>query len=142
MVQMQERVAAAKARSRYRGADQLIERIDKALEEHVDRESKLHAQIIEWCGQQWPRWQFRHERMDKATRGHTGDEDFVVFGPFPLCFLVEGKAKGKKPSKAQLERAAWMRCLGWDVPVVRSMEEFHTAREAQKKRLNDWKNAR
>ena len=90
----------------------------------VDREAKLHQDIMDWCDSQWPRWKFIHSRMDMKSTIGKGVNDFTVFGQFPLCILVECKKKDGKLDDDQRNWAHELKLLGWTVHVVRSIEEF------------------
>lgn len=103
-----------------------------ASEKYDGPERDLHDKAIQWCNEQWPRWQYCHNRMDKRSTAGVGDMDFVVFGPFPLCVLVEFKRKGKKRSKEQNIHATLMRALGWEVALAYSWDEFLVAVAAAK----------
>jgi len=93
-------------------------------EDAVEDESKLHRKIIEWCDSQWPRWKYVHARMDRKSTIGNGVADFVIFGPHPLCIVVECKKKDGKLSQDQQCWAAEMKMLGWQVEVVRSLGDF------------------
>ena len=84
----------------------------------------LHEQIEEWCKEQWPRWKIIKARADQRSTIAPGAQDMTIFGPYPLCLCVELKAKDGKLSDDQRIWATEMRCLGWEVFVVRSKEEF------------------
>ena len=101
-------------------------------EDAVLKEVPLHDDIMAWCSAQWPRWKYIHCRTDRETTIAEGAADFTVFGPFPLCLLVECKTKTGKLSPKQLAWAAEMELLGWTVSVVRSKQEFLNAVEAAK----------
>src|SRR6185369_6092636 len=90
----------------------------------VDREDKLHQEIIAYCGKKWPRWKFRHARMDRKTTEEIGTEDFTIFADRNRTFHFECKAKGKKRSIEQLGWAMQMRYLGHEVHCVESMSQF------------------
>lgn len=98
-----------------------------AIGKPATREDKLQEEIVAWCDKQWPRWKVIRARMDKKSTIGNGIHDITVFGPYPLCVLVECKAKNGKRSKEQQIWAAEMRMLGWTVELVRSMDEFHAA---------------
>jgi len=84
----------------------------------------LQQQIQEWCDAQWPKWVYDFPRTDKPSTLPTGRHDATVWGPYPKCFLIETKAKGKKQDHDQLVWATRMRALGWTVEVVYSLEQF------------------
>jgi VRR-NUC domain len=90
----------------------------------VERESKLHQDIIEWCNSQWPRWKYVHARMDKKSGLDKGVADFVLFGPKKQCFVIECKKSDGKISPDQRGWIAEMAMIQWPVLIVRSYEEF------------------
>jgi hypothetical protein len=90
----------------------------------VERESDLHRQIIDYCNGKYPRWKFRHARMDRKTTEELGTEDFTIFADGNRTFHFEAKAKGKKRT---IEQAAWaleMHLLEHEVHVIWSFSEF------------------
>jgi hypothetical protein len=92
--------------------------------ESVDRESKLHEQIIEYCKTQ--RWVLFHSRMDKKTSRVVGEPDFLIFKPCGQLLLVECKARREKLSEAQQIIKHQLDNMGHPVHVVYSFEEFLT----------------
>ena len=90
----------------------------------VARESTLHREIMGFCNAQWPRWKFRHSRMDKKTCEELGTEDFTIFAPENRTFHFECKAgKGKRT----FDQEAWrveMRQLKHEVHTVHNFAEF------------------
>lgn len=92
----------------------------------VPLEAPLHKAIMDWCDSQWPRWRYVHARMDKRSTTGNGVADFVIFGPYPACFVVECKTRTGKLSEDQMCWIEEMRLLGWVVHVVRSFKEFLT----------------
>lgn len=91
----------------------------------VERESKLHREIIAWCDDQWPRVKFIRGRMDKRSTIAKGAHDFTIFLPGGKTVCVECKKKDTKPDENQAVWACELRHLGHTVHVVRSMAEFH-----------------
>ena len=91
----------------------------------VEREADLHRDIMDFCDRQqpWP-WKYIRCRMDRESTITEGAHDFTIFGIYPLCILVEAKARNEKQKPKQLIWAAEMARLGWTVHVVRSMPEF------------------
>jgi hypothetical protein len=91
----------------------------------VERESDLHKAIMEDCDhmQPWP-WQYIRARMDKRSTIGNGVHDLTIFGPYPLCILVEAKARNEKQKDDQLLWAAKLSRLRWEVHVVRSIERW------------------
>lgn len=90
----------------------------------VELESTLHTKIIDHCNAQWPRWKAVYARMDKKSTLPEGCHDLTIFAKFPLCFLVEAKARSEKPSIAQRDWIHEMKMLGWTVHVIRNYEQF------------------
>lgn len=88
----------------------------------VDKESKLHAQILEECkGRGWP---VHHARMDRPATCGVGTPDFAIALPNGRTVWIEAKSKTGKLSR---EQAAWIAALrrhGHAAEVVRSMSEF------------------
>lgn len=97
--------------------------IVKLLGENL-RESVQHDQIMAWCDTQWPRWKYVHARTDKPSTLPVGCSDFVIFGPYPICFLVECKTMDGKIGKDQRIWIKEMEMLGWIVNITRSFDEF------------------
>jgi len=88
-----------------------------------DVEGELHRKILDWCGQQWPRWKAIHSRMDKRTTNEPGTPDFVLFAPHG-AMIIECKRPGAKLSQEQQVYHHELRLLGWRVGVVHTWEEF------------------
>lgn len=105
--------------------------VEKANRHGVDLEGKLHNQIAQWCDSQWPRWKYRHARMDKRTTEEEGVEDFTIFAPNGRTIHVECKAKGRKLSEEQTIWKHELARLGHEVHVVYSMEEFLNVTKGQ-----------
>lgn len=103
------------------GKNHIVESNEKV---GVDRESKLHEQIIEHCNKQWPRWKYRHARMDRATTEEKGVEDFTIFMPNGKTLHVECKKRDGKLDEDQRNWQHELGRLGHAVHVVRSFEEF------------------
>ena len=70
----------------------------------------------------WP-WVYVHSQMNCATTTAVGVADFILFGPYPLCIVIEAKARQEKQRPSQLLWAAKMSRIGWRVHVARSMVE-------------------
>lgn len=88
----------------------------------VDREGKLHEQILEYCQRKgWPRV---HARMDVPATSEIGTPDFVIAMPGPRTLWVECKAGKNKPSPAQLAWLAMLKAVGHEAYVIHSFEEF------------------
>ena len=90
----------------------------------VERESKLHEEIMRHCDHQWPRWKYIHCRMDRESTIAVGAPDFVIALPGGRVIWIECKAKDGKRSVEQLAWATQMEMLGHTVHLVRSFEEF------------------
>ena len=88
----------------------------------VERESKLHEQITDYCNSKL--WVPIHSRMDQPTTTEKGVSDFIIVGEFPKLWFVEAKRSGNKATMEQLSFLARVRRLGWPQGVVHSMEEF------------------
>lgn len=91
--------------------------------EPVDREGKLHEDIIKFCGDQWPRWKIIHARMDKRSTIAVGAQDFTIFRPGGVL-LVECKKKGGKLDPDQQIWRKEMEMIGHTVHIVWSMNDF------------------
>lgn len=96
----------------------------KSPSDAVERESKLHTDIIDWCNSQFPRWKFRHARLDRKTTEPLGIEDFTIFASDNRTFHFECKARGKKRTTEQLAWSFEMGRLGHVVHLVESMSQF------------------
>lgn len=90
----------------------------------VEREETLHQQIIDYCNRQFPKWKFRHARMDLKTTEEVGVEDFTVFASGNRTFHFEAKAKGRKRTTEQLAWAMEMRLLGHEVRCIEAFSQF------------------
>src|SRR5579884_1275692 len=89
-----------------------------------ERESVLHARIMEYCDSQWPRWKFIHARMDERSTIAVGAPDFTIFIPGGKTLCIECKRKGQKPT---VQQSAWrmeMNRIGHDIKLITSMDEF------------------
>ena len=87
----------------------------------VDKESDLHADIIQYCRSKG--WLFFHGAMCAETHRTEGEPDFLIFRPGGFL-LVECKTRTGKLSIAQQSVSAQAKQLGHTVHIVRSMEEF------------------
>lgn len=92
--------------------------------EHEIGKYGLQGEIMGWCDAQWPKWVYDFPRTDLKSTLPSGRHDATVWGPFPKCFLIETKAKGKKRTEEQLIWAARLQALGWEVRVIYSLNEF------------------
>lgn len=108
----------------------MLQRTQKPSRDHlftgdgVERESKLHDQIIAHCNSRWPRWKYIHARMDKRSTVAVGSQDFTIFLPNGRTVCIECKKKGEKPDADQLAWHKEMEMLGHVVHVVYSEEQF------------------
>ncbi len=84
----------------------------------------LQEKIQQWLDAQWPRWLCIRARSDKRSTIGVGIHDYTIFGPYPICILVECKTKTGKRSEDQRNWAFEMQRLGWTVEIVRSLEDF------------------
>lgn len=100
--------------------------IVKPTGEHipVEKESGLHDDVINFCDHQWPPWLCIRARMDKASTIAVGCQDLTIFASGARVFLIEAKAKYKKPSQDQLIWHKKMEMLGFTVHVIQSMSQF------------------
>lgn len=67
-------------------------------------EGDLHQKVIDYCNSQFPKWKYRHARMDKRTTEELGVEDFTIFMPGNKTLHLELKRKG---SKLSVEQDGW-----------------------------------
>ncbi len=118
----QAQVDAHHARLRHRAAGETSSAAGAA--ERETGPGGLQKKIQDWCDAQWPRWVCDFPRTDKPSTVAPGRHDATVWGPHPVCLLIETKAKGKKQTPDQLVWAARMRAIGWEVSVVYSLEQF------------------
>jgi hypothetical protein len=96
-------------------------------------EKALHAQIMDYCDAQWPRWKYIHSRMDKSTRNQLGVPDFAIYLPETRFMLVECKRPGEKLSMAQQGWIAEVNKLKIIVHIVHDIREFLLAVETTMK---------
>lgn len=89
-------------------------------------EKALHRQIMDYCDAQWPRWKYRHARMDRATTEEKGVEDFTIFMPHNRTLHVECKQPGQKLTSEQQCWAKEMELLEHPVECIFSYQEFLT----------------
>jgi hypothetical protein len=87
----------------------------------VDDEGELHREVLAECRRQG--WLCLHGSMAHRTKRTPGEPDCVVIMPGVVLF-VELKAKTGKPSTEQLGIQAWMRRLGFEMHIVRSLSQF------------------
>jgi len=100
-----------------------------------ERENVQHNKIMAWCDAQWPRWKYIHARMDMPSTLPVGCQDFAIFGPFPICLLVECKASDGKVDPDQRIWIKEMEMLGWKVHVTWSYDEFLALAESEKAKI-------
>ena len=86
------------------------------------REYTLHKQILEECRSRG--WLVIHSRLDLPATVAVGTPDFVIIADCGRTFLVEAKARGGKPTTAQLAWLAMAAKLDHEAALVRSFEEF------------------
>jgi hypothetical protein len=96
-------------------------------------ERELHAEIMDYCDTQWPRWKYIHSRMDKATRNQLGVPDFAIYLPETRFMLVECKRPGEKLSMAQQGWITEVNKLKTTVHIVHDIREFLLAVETTMK---------
>jgi hypothetical protein len=97
----------------------------------------LQQQIKDWCDAQWPHWVYDFPRTDLKSTLPEGRHDATVWGPYPLVFCIETKAKGKKQRPEQLIWQTRMRALGWTVFVIYSLDEFLSLVQAGTRKLTE-----
>lgn len=90
----------------------------------VERESKLHERIIDFCNSQWPRWKYIRARMDKKSTIQVGSQDFTIFASGSRTFCFECKREGEKRTDDQLIWAKEMEMLGFTVHCITRYEHF------------------
>lgn len=96
----------------------------------VERESKLHEQIIQYCRDK--RWLYFHSRMDQKSTATVGQPDFTILMREGRVLFVECKAKGKKLRPEQQTIKTIAAALGHEIHVVYSLDEFIEATTNQK----------
>lgn len=96
----------------------LLRRHEPAVEQD---ESSLHSDIMGECAARG--FYCIHSRMDKRTTTQVGSPDFVVVMPRRVVF-IEAKTRVGKLSQEQLGVAAWLKKLGHELFVVRSLNDF------------------
>lgn len=96
-----------------------------------EKESRLRESVSEWCESQWPKWVIVSPRPDVPSTLPLGCQDLTIFGPFPMCLLVELKSKSGKLSQDQNVWKARMASLGWTVHTIRTLDEFLTATDTR-----------
>ena len=92
--------------------------------EGEDRESRVRKQITDWCAVQHFPWVPMGARTDKPSTLPLGAQDLTIFGPFPMCVLVDTKSRTGKPSPEQRVWATRLLALGWTVHFIKTMPEF------------------
>lgn len=97
---------------------------DTRIGQPVDDESKLHADIIDFCKGQSPPWLYFHGTMAEATGRTKGEPDFTLVASGGRVFFVECKKKGGKLKPDQRDVIHWAGLLGHKIHVVYNMEEF------------------
>lgn len=87
----------------------------------VDEESKLHADIIDYCIRK--DWMAFYGSMAHRTKRPPGEPDFWIVTDSKIL-MIEAKTKTGDRSAAQRKVAAHAKRLGHTVHLVRSMSEF------------------
>lgn len=90
----------------------------------VEAELPLHNDIVKWCNDQWPRWNYRHTNPARKSTDTLGCEDFTVFAPGGRTFHIECKTRTGKRTEGQQIWDLELQRLGHTVHIVRSMDEF------------------
>lgn len=85
-------------------------------------EETLAQKIIDECKRRG--WMYKRSRTDKKTTRPVGELDFDIKADRGRSFNIECKARGGKPSPAQLQSIAWLRKLGHQADCVWTIEEF------------------
>jgi len=85
-------------------------------------EGPLHDQIIDECKRRG--WLYFHGSMSHSTYRTEGEPDFSILAPGGVVYWVEAKSKTGKPTTEQLGVHAWMRRLGHQCHIVRSIADF------------------
>lgn len=88
----------------------------------TDDESKLHDEIIQYCRANG--FYYVHSRMDRKSTNGVGTADFIIALPNGVTAWIECKAKNRKQSTEQLAAEAWLKKLGHNYHLVRSLSEF------------------
>lgn len=88
----------------------------------VEKESKLHAEILEFCRQRG--WVAFHGSMAKATGRTIGEPDFQIYMDKGEFILIECKTGKGKLTTEQMSMQAWLEKLGHTLYVVRSFDDF------------------
>lgn len=88
----------------------------------VENESDLHNAIIDFCKERG--WIALHGSTAHRTYRTLGESDFCCVLPFGLVLFVECKTKTGKLTQEQQVMAAWLKRLGNEMHVVRSLQEF------------------
>ena len=89
-----------------------------------ESESALHAQIMDWCNRQWPKWQYVHSRFGIKTTQAAGVPDLIIAAPLGRTYWVECKTKKGKESTEQLAWRLGLEQMGHTAVVIRSYQEF------------------
>lgn len=88
----------------------------------TDDEAELHNQISDWC--KYRGWLCFHGSMAHRARRTPGEPDFIICTDDKRVLFVECKTKVGKLSQEQLAIQAWLKKLGHDYHIVRSLAEF------------------
>ena len=90
--------------------------------EGVSKEAELHEAILNEVRRRG--WISFHSRMDKPSTATIGQPDFVILSDGGRVILVECKTKTGKLRPEQAALHAWAAKLGYEVHVIRSLEDF------------------
>jgi len=121
--EMLERLERNKHRKPHPIGDAGEEYPGRMSDKAVDREMKLHAQIMKWADSQWPPVPYIRARPDKPSGIAEGTQDFTLFiGGKVVC--CECKKREKKPSGAQLAWHHMMANQGFTVHIIYNIEQF------------------
>ena len=97
-------------------------RVPLTASEPVERESKLHDDIEQFCRNKG--WYCHHARMDKKTTSAIGEPDFIIGAYGGRTLWIECKGRGGKPTLQQLAAIAQLKHNGHIAAIVYSFEEF------------------
>ena len=98
-------------------------------------ESAIRKRILDFCGSQWPVWVVLAARTDERSTLPEGAHDLTIFGPFPLCILVETKSRSGKLRPSQKIWIKNLDMLRWKVRIVTTWEQFQRAVDESKAKL-------
>lgn len=96
----------------------------RAILASAEREVVLHRRIMEFCGNQFPRWKYVHDRTDIPTGKEDGISDFCIIAPGGRLFIIECKSATGKQTHAQMCWQKEVEMLGHKYHLVISFDEF------------------